>query len=47
MEFSQFVMSVSRLYRDGKILQSEINKLLKDKKINEKEYKYIISCKLQ
>lgn len=41
-EFSQFVYSLSRLYRDGKIKKESIDKLLKDNKINQNEYDYIM-----
>ena len=45
MEFSQFVNSLGRLYKEAKIELVNIDKLLKDKKINEKEYNYIISLR--
>lgn len=45
MEFSQFVYSLGRLYRDNKIELFIIDNLLKDKKINEKEYEYIVSLR--
>lgn len=45
MEFSQFVNSLGRLYKEAKIELENVEKLLKDKKINEEEYKYIISLR--
>ena len=45
MEFSKFVNSLVRLYKEAKIELENVEKLLKDKKINEEEYKYIISLR--
>lgn len=42
---SQFIESLSRLYKNNKISDSTLNKLLSDKKINKQEYEYIISVK--
>ena len=42
---SQLVESLARLYKDNKISDSKLNKLLTDKKINKQEYEYIISVK--
>lgn len=41
----QLVESLARLYKDNKISDSKLNKLLSDKKINKQEYEYIISVK--
>lgn len=45
MEFSQFVYSLGRLYESVKIDLTVIDNLLKDNKINEKEYNYIVSLR--
>ena len=45
MEYSQFVMSLGRLYKEAKIEVNNIDKLLKDGKINKEEYEYIISLR--
>lgn len=42
---TQLVESLARLYKDNKISDSKLNKLLSDKKINKQEYEYIISVK--
>ena len=42
-EFSQFVESLGRLYKNQKIDKKHLNKLLSDKKISKQEYDYIIS----
>ena len=42
---TQLVESLARLYKDNKISDSKLNKLLSDKKINKQEYDYIISVK--
>ncbi len=42
---SQLVESLARLYKDNKISDGKLNKLLSDKKITKQEYEYIISVK--
>ena len=42
---SQFIESLSRLYKNDKVSDNTLNKLLSDKKINKHEYEYIISVK--
>lgn len=42
---NQFVESLARLYKDNKVFDSTLNKLLLDKKITKQEYEYIISVK--
>lgn len=42
-QFSQFVKSLSRLYKYGKVKKEYLDKLLADKKLSEEEYAYIIS----
>ena len=42
---NQFVESLTRLYKDNKVFDSTLNKLLLDKKITKQEYEYIISVK--
>lgn len=37
-----FVESLKRLYKDRKVSLDKITNLLKEKKINQKEYDYII-----
>lgn len=39
----QFVESLARLYKAGKISQEHLNKMLRDKKISQEEYKFITS----
>ena len=41
----QFIESLARLYKDNKVSDNTLNKLLSYKKINKQEYKYIISVK--
>ena len=38
---SQLVESLARLYKDNKISDGKLNKLLSDKKITKQEYEYI------
>lgn len=42
-QFSQFVKSLSRLYKFSKIKKNYLDKLLADKKLSDDEYNYIIS----
>lgn len=42
---SQFVESLTRLYRMNKIDENKLKELLTTKKINQQEYDYIISAK--
>ena len=42
---NQFIESLARLYKNNKISDSKLNKLLSDKKINKQEYEYIVSVK--
>lgn len=42
---SQFVESLTRLFKDNKIDNKKIDDLLASKKINKQEYDYIISAK--
>lgn len=42
---NQFIESLSRLYKNNKVSDITLNKLLLDKKINKQEYEYIISVK--
>jgi hypothetical protein len=44
-EVRAFVMSLARLYKDGKITKTKLNTLLKDKKISQEEFDYIIAFK--
>jgi hypothetical protein len=39
----QFVESLKRLYRNGKIAQNKVTILFKENKITEEEKKYILS----
>jgi hypothetical protein len=39
----QFVESLKRLYRNGKITQNKVTILFKENKITEEEKKYILS----
>lgn len=42
---TQFIESLSRLYKDEKVSNQTLDKLLKDNKITKQEYEYIISAK--
>lgn len=42
---NQFVESLARLYKDGKVNEKKLKELLSLKKINQTEYDYIISVK--
>lgn len=42
---SQFIESLTRLYKINKIDENKIKELLTTKKINQQEYNYIISAK--
>lgn len=42
-QFSQFVKSLSRLYKFNKVKKEYLDELLADKKLNDDEYNYIIS----
>ena len=42
-QFSQFVKSLSRLYKYSKVKKEYLDELLADKKLSEEEYAYIIS----
>ena len=42
---NQFVLSLGRLYKENKIDNKKLNELLSNKKINKREYDYIISVK--
>ena len=42
---NQFVESLARLYKDDKVSDGTLNRMLSDKKINKQEYEYIISVK--
>lgn len=44
-QITQFVESLSRLYKDNKINKKKLNNLLGSKKINQEEYNYIIKQK--
>lgn len=41
---NQFVESLARLYKDEKVSDNILNRLLLEKKINQQEYTYIISA---
>ena len=41
-QITQFVESLSRLYKDNKIDKKKLNSLLSSKKINQTEYNYIL-----
>lgn len=43
LKYSQFVISLGRLYRYQKIDKKRLDKMLTDKKINQEEYNYVIS----
>ena len=43
-EFSIFVESMRRLYRDGKVLEKKILELYESKKITEEERDYILNA---
>lgn len=40
---NQFVESLARLYKDEKVSDNTLNRLLSEKKINQQEYTYITS----
>ena len=42
---NQLIESLCRLYKDGKISNETLERLLSDNKINEQEYTLIISVK--
>lgn len=42
---NQLVESLARLYKDGKITSQKVDSLFFSKKINENEYRYILSVK--
>lgn len=42
---NQFVESLQRLYKENKVSNQTLNKLLTEKKITKQEYEYIISVK--
>ena len=42
---TQFIESLCRLYKDGKVSDATLEKLLSDKKINKQEYLLIIAAK--
>lgn len=42
---NQFIESLSRLYKEDKVSNQTLNRLLTDKKITKQEYEYIISAK--
>ena len=42
---NQFVESLARLYKNDKVSDNTLNRMLSDKKINKQEYEYIISVK--
>ena len=42
---NQFVESLSRLYKEDKVSNQTLNRLLADKKITKQEYEYVISAK--
>lgn len=42
---NQLIESLARLYKNNKVSDSTLNRLLSDKKINKQEYEYIISVK--
>lgn len=42
---TQLVESLCRLYKDGKISNATLDRLLSDKKISKQEYTLIISAK--
>lgn len=41
---NQFVESLARLYKDEKVSDNTLNRLLSEKKINQQEYNYITSA---
>lgn len=43
-EFSVFVESMRRLYRDGKVTENKILELFESKKITEEEKSYILNA---
>jgi hypothetical protein len=42
-QFSQFVKSLSRLYKINKVKKEYLDELLADKKLSDDEYNHIIS----
>ena len=42
-QFSQFIKSLSRLYKINKVKKEYLDGLLADKKLSDEEYNYIIS----
>lgn len=42
---NQFIESLCRLYKDGKISDETLIRMLSDNKINKQEYELIISAK--
>ena len=42
---NQLIESLYRLYKDGKVSDATLDRLLSDKKINKQEYEFIISVK--
>lgn len=42
---NQLIESLSRLYKEDKVSNQTLNRLLTDKKITKQEYEYIISAK--
>ena len=42
---NQFVESLARLYKNDKVSDNTLNRMLSEKKINKQEYEYIISVK--
>ena len=42
---NQFIESLCRLYKDDKISDKTLNRMLSDNKINQQEYTLIISAK--
>lgn len=44
-EVRVFVMSLARLYKDGKVTKTKLNALLKGNKISQEELDYIVAFK--
>jgi phospholipid N-methyltransferase len=42
---TQFIESLQRLYKENKVSNQTLERLLTDKKINKQEYDYIIAAK--
>ena len=42
---TQFIESLQRLYKENKVSNQKLERLLTDKKINKQEYDYIIAAK--